>query len=231
MTPKPNSTNSPYSTQPGMPGDAYGRTPSVGGDANTWQSPSDGTKAKAQDVAHQAREKATEIKDQVKDQAREKVNTHVSQQKDRAAEGLGTVANALRQTGHNLREQDGNPVHEYMAKAADSVERLSGYLQNKSVGEIVSEVEGIARREPALFLGGAFALGLLGARFLKSSGQPQGRMSSPRDNYYSGYSGYRDYPARPYPEREEQAPSLAAPAVSAPAVGTTVRPAGGIGRS
>jgi len=27
----------------------------------------------------------------------------------------------------------------------------------------------VGRREPALFLGGAFALGLLGARFLKSS--------------------------------------------------------------
>jgi hypothetical protein len=31
-------------------------------------------------------------------------------------------------------------------------------------------VEDFARRNPAVFLGGAFALGLVGARFIKSSG-------------------------------------------------------------
>jgi hypothetical protein len=36
---------------------------------------------------------------------------------------------------------------------------------------MVRNVEDFARRQPALFIGGAFMLGLLGARFLKSSAQ------------------------------------------------------------
>ena len=45
------------------------------------------------------------------------------------------------------------------------------------------DAQRLARRQPALFVGGAFALGLLGARFLKSS-SPEHR--------YAGYSGERD---------------------------------------
>ena len=43
---------------------------------------------------------------------------------------------------------------------------------------MVTQVEQYARRQPAIFLGGAFALGLLGARFLKSS-NPQTATTQP----------------------------------------------------
>jgi hypothetical protein len=36
---------------------------------------------------------------------------------------------------------------------------------------MIQEVERFARRQPALFLGGAFTLGLIAARFLKSSSE------------------------------------------------------------
>jgi hypothetical protein len=54
-------------------------------------------------------------------------------------------------------------------KAANRVERWADYVQNTDSREMANRVENFARREPGLFLGGAFALGLLGARFLKSS--------------------------------------------------------------
>ena len=50
--------------------------------------------------------------------------------------------------------------------------RSSGFserLKNKDVTELLNDAQRLARRQPALFVGGAFALGLLGARFLKSS--------------------------------------------------------------
>jgi hypothetical protein len=37
------------------------------------------------------------------------------------------------------------------------------------VTQLVGQLQHLARREPALFVGGAFALGLIGARFFKSS--------------------------------------------------------------
>ena len=39
---------------------------------------------------------------------------------------------------------------------------------------LVSEIENLGRRQPALLIGGAFLLGLAGARFLKSARTPNG---------------------------------------------------------
>jgi hypothetical protein len=42
-------------------------------------------------------------------------------------------------------------------------------MRNKDVGDLVGDIQQMARRKPALFIGGAFAVGLIGARFFKSS--------------------------------------------------------------
>ena len=49
------------------------------------------------------------------------------------------------------------------------LDRLSGSVRDATVRDIVRATERFARREPLLFLGGAFTLGLFAARFLKSS--------------------------------------------------------------
>jgi hypothetical protein len=60
-------------------------------------------------------------------------------------------------------------VNDYLGRAASQIEGLSGYLQKKSLTDMVGDVERLARREPVLFTGGALLLGLLGGRFLRSS--------------------------------------------------------------
>jgi hypothetical protein len=77
-------------------------------------------------------------------------------------------------------------VTNYIEQAADQVERLSSYLQGNDLGRLVGDVERFARRQPAVFLGGMFLAGLIGARFLKSS-QPQPQYDYER---YQGY-GYQ----------------------------------------
>ena len=66
--------------------------------------------------------------------------------------------------------------------AADTIQQASKYLENKSVGEVVSDVEDFARREPLIFLGGTFAVGLLLGRFLKASA-PDDRGRTERARY------------------------------------------------
>jgi hypothetical protein len=107
----------------------------------------------------------------VVDQAREQASSTLGTQKESAAAGLSSVAQALRQTGQQLRDQDQVGITSYIDSAASQVEDISSYLQNSDLSQLVDDVERFARRRPALFLGGAFALGLLGARFLKSSRQ------------------------------------------------------------
>ena len=101
----------------------------------------------------------------VRQQAAAQLNT----QKGKATEGLGTVAQAVRETTRHLRDGRHDTVAHYAEQAADQIERFSQRLRNKDIGELMSDAQQLARRQPALFVGGAFALGLLGARFLKSS--------------------------------------------------------------
>lgn len=102
---------------------------------------------------------------------RERANAQLASQKDRATDGLGTVAHAVRQSTQQLREQQHDTVANYMDKAADQLDRFSSRLKDKDIGELIGDAQQFARRQPAVFIGSAFAVGLLGARFLKSSSE------------------------------------------------------------
>jgi len=148
-----------------------------------------GTQA-ASGVVDQAKQTLSDVAGR----AGEEVTTRLESGKGRAAEGIGSLAQALRQTSQQLRDQNQTGVTQYLDMAADQVEQFSGYLQTRDVHQIVDQVENIARRQPALFLGAAFALGVLGARFLKSS-SPHGAGSSDystgRSADYGRRTGYR----------------------------------------
>jgi hypothetical protein len=121
------------------------------------------------------------------DRIRQGASTQLGTQKDRATEGLGSVAQAVRQTTQQLRDQKHDTVARYAEQAADQIERLSNRLKDKDVNELMRDAQMMARRQPALFVGTAFAIGLLGARFFKSSAdatQPRGmREYRPAENW------------------------------------------------
>jgi hypothetical protein len=111
------------------------------------------------------------------DQMKNRASAQINSQKDRATDGLGTMAQAVRQSTQQLRDQQHDTVASYVEQAANQIERLSQRLKQKNVGELLSDAQRLARRQPALFVGSAFALGLIGARVMKSS---------PPDEQYSG---------------------------------------------
>ncbi|MCU0683035.1 MAG: apolipoprotein A1/A4/E family protein [Polyangiaceae bacterium] len=141
----------------------------------------------AQDAKHVANE--------VVGQAKQQVASKIEDQREKAAQGLNSVAGAIRQTTEGLRERDQLGVTPYVEGLADQVERFSDYILSSNVGQLVGEVEGFARREPAIFLGGAFLLGLVGARFLKSSGPAYESHRALGDN---AYDYIRDEPRSAY---------------------------------
>lgn len=127
---------------------------------------------KTQDIYRQAKETAGQALGQVS----EKATTQIDEKKVTLARGLSSVADNIRQMGENLRgTEDETPIAAVTAKYGDSlasqVEQVSTYLEQKDLREVLKDVERFARRNPAVFLGGAFALGLLASRFLKSSGR------------------------------------------------------------
>lgn len=119
-------------------------------------------------------------------QAKDKAANVLDEKKSDLASGLTSVADSLRQTSDNLqtggeKNQVANLTAKYGTSLADQVEKLSGYLDNKDLRGMLRDLETFARRNPAVFLGGAFALGFLAARFLKSSNPNQALMRRPEN--------------------------------------------------
>ncbi|MFL5733544.1 MAG: hypothetical protein ACJ78Q_10115 [Chloroflexia bacterium] len=168
---------------------------SSGGTYRSPQEMKDQAQAKTGEVIDQAKEKTGQVIGQVQEQAKSQVET----QKGRAAESLGGVAQALRQTGQQMRDQDNAQVAQFTDTAANQIEKISTFLRERDVNDMVVEVERFARRQPALFIGGALALGLLGARFLRSSGERAMQMqgydanNTGRMDYYSSQSYRSSY--------------------------------------
>ena len=125
-----------------------------------------------QETVAPAMDRADEARGQVMEQATEQVTSQLDMAVDYAAESLTGVARALRQTGQHLREEGAQPMlGQYADAGAQQLERFGGYLRQRDADELIAQVEWHARRNPAPFAAGAFALGLLAARFFRSSGQ------------------------------------------------------------
>ena len=112
---------------------------------------------------------AAELGDKVQETAGRVAESQLSKQKETASGTLDQVAEAIRMTGDRLRTSGQDRVAQYAQQASDQVKRLSESIRDAEPRDVLRRVEDLARREPALFLGGAFLLGLIGARFLKSS--------------------------------------------------------------
>jgi hypothetical protein len=116
---------------------------------------------------------------------RDQATAQLATQKNKATDGLGTVAQAVRETTQRLREGRHDTVAGYAEQAADQLDRFSEQLRQKDIGELMNDAQRLARRQPALFVGGAFALGLIGARFMKSTA-PEARVSYESERDYRG---------------------------------------------
>lgn len=109
--------------------------------------------------------------DQAKAKVQEKAKSIFSDGKGQVSESLNRVARAFRQTGEQLRNQNYGSAAGYADQAADGIERISGYLSEKNVDELLDEAQDLARRQPFALLAGAFAAGFIMARVIKGSRQ------------------------------------------------------------
>jgi hypothetical protein len=117
------------------------------------------------------------------DKVRDKATAQLNTQKDRATDGIGSVVDAVRNATRQLRDQNHSTLADYVERSANQLERWSKDLRNKDVAELLRGAQNLARRQPAMFVGSAFALGLLSARFLKSSSPDDDRSRQPWQRY------------------------------------------------
>jgi len=187
--------------------------------------------SKPREVIDQAKQSAGSVVEQTK----EEVATRLTDQIGQTSEGLRYASEELRRAGNQLRQHDqAQPIAQVADKAAEQMDRVASYLKNKDLDTLVSDAERFAREKPAMFLGSAFGLGLLAARFLKSSPQPQvptgemNRMGAGPSTTTSPMShtppGYHPDQAQP-PYRSTGMGNTAPPAASGTSSPTTSYPA------
>jgi len=135
---------------------------------------------------------ASGVADRVADTAQQQVGTKVESQLGRGADVLGQVSQAIRQSGEQMRS-DQPQIASFADTAAEQVDRASEYLRQTDFQGLVRGAEDFARRQPAVFLGGALALGLVASRFLKASpsgGSQPGYGRGYRQDTYGSYGSY-----------------------------------------
>jgi hypothetical protein len=133
--------------------------------ANTEASVSTGVSSTPSGVRAKATQGARNIIEETQAQARERIDAG---RKD-AAQTLASLASTLLSSSGHLKEEQQELAGEYVGKAAGQIDRLAQYIQNADPAEVVDGVKEFARKRPALFIGSAFAVGVIAARFLKSS--------------------------------------------------------------
>jgi ElaB/YqjD/DUF883 family membrane-anchored ribosome-binding protein len=116
-----------------------------------------------------AKEKVQQVAAETQHKLGDQLRTGFTSAKDRAASSLGTVARSLSETSQQVRQRDPEAPAEYVERMGQQLQRASEYLRDTDVDQLVDQTEDFARRQPAVFLGAAFAIGVLGARFIKSS--------------------------------------------------------------
>src|SRR5215217_1566686 len=144
-----------------------GTTPVQSGGGTQGEQVTEQAKQQSQQLAQRARQQASELANRGSEQAK----GQLANQKHEASQRMAPVQTALRETAQQLRKQGQGSVGQYADRAADQVERFSSYLRETDVDEIMDEVRSLARRRPALFLGGAAVVGFFATRFLKSSSE------------------------------------------------------------
>ena len=128
-----------------------------------------GTGSGAREQIRQARDKVVDRTKSTLRDVRDRAGSSLNDGRRRAAEQMGGIGGALHRTSEQLRSEDQARFADVADSVGRQIDRVADYLRDSDGRTITRDIEGLARRQPALVFAGAFALGLVAARFLKSS--------------------------------------------------------------
>ena len=106
-------------------------------------------------------------------QAGDKLIDTADRQKVAGADFVGDVADSVRRAADEFEDRIPQAA-EYIRYAADQMASMSDSLRRRDVGQMFSDVQSFARRQPTAFLGLSFIAGFAAVRFLRSSASGAG---------------------------------------------------------
>lgn len=109
-------------------------------------------------------DQAGSFKDKAGDKAREYANTG----KDKATDLLDSLSQTVADLAKSVDERLGTSYGDYARKAADAVSGAAGTLKGKDVDDLVADTREFVRKQPAIAIGAAAAVGFLLTRLVKA---------------------------------------------------------------
>lgn len=144
--------------------------------ADPQSDPIDEAKAEARTAAEEIKSEASRELDKAKSEisagmhrAQDEARGFASDQKDYAAEQLGSIAEAVTRVSEELEQQNQVSLARYARQISNGMRGLSDTARDSSVDELVQKAQSFGRRNPAAFLGTAALLGFAASRFLTAS--------------------------------------------------------------
>lgn len=121
-----------------------------------------------------AKETGADVADTLRDTVHEaagKVSAEVTGAADKARSGTAQevkqIAAALHKAAGELHE--GSSQRQMFDRLAENVDHMSRAMQDKTLGDMLSDLNDLARRNPMLFLGGAALAGFAATRLVTAS--------------------------------------------------------------
>jgi hypothetical protein len=114
---------------------------------------------------------------QFRDEAKDEIQRFTDHRKEEAAAFLKDVSNALRDLTSRLDDQGHGRIARYAGVAAEKIGEVGEDLPSRDLGELLGQVERLARERPSVFIGTLFMVGFGAARFLRASGEASGAQS------------------------------------------------------
>ena len=133
----------------------------------------------AREQLRQAREKVVDQAKSTFRDARDRAGSSLGEGRRRAAEQIGGIGGAFHRTGEQLRNEDQGQFADIADSVGRQMDRAADYLRDSDGRTIARDLESLAPRQPAIVFAGAFALGIVAGRFLKSS-EPDFASDDPR---------------------------------------------------
>lgn len=138
---------------------------------------------KAEEGMRSIKEQATETLEAARRRFSENARSALVQQKDRSVGSLRRLSTAIHEAASRLDREGDHTLAEYTDLLGTQVDKATSYLQERDASNVLRDLEGLARRQAGLLIGGMFVAGLIAARFIRSS---QAQSSSETESPASG---------------------------------------------
>jgi hypothetical protein len=122
-------------------------------------------------VTSTVREQAAKVGDRARSVAADagkKIENALNEHRASGADYLQNVASLVHQAA-DVFDREVPQASRYIHQAAQQIDTVADSVRTKNVQDAVHDVQDFARRQPAIFFGGALLLGFAAVRLLKAS--------------------------------------------------------------